>query len=131
MLLLIFSSIADSTKIDPRMGPIQGVQPNPKAAPTRKGKVKLLLYWPVIIRISLFIKLKLMNPKKWSEKNIINIPATILKISELFKKNFPINEAAEPNIIKTREKPKVKKIVLIIIKFFFLSFIFSSEVPEI
>ena len=42
-----FPSIAAIDKIDPRMGPIQGVQPNPKAAPTRNGKAKLLLYWPV------------------------------------------------------------------------------------
>ena len=41
MLLLIFSSIEAKAKIDPRMGPIQGVQPNPKAAPTKNGKVKL------------------------------------------------------------------------------------------
>ena len=43
----------------------------------------------------------------------------ILKIFELTKKNFPINEAVEPKAIKTKEKPKVKKIVLITIKFFF------------
>ena len=43
----------------------------------------------------------------------------ILKILELFKKNFPINEAVEPKAIKTKEKPKVKKIVLTTIKFFF------------
>ena len=55
----------------------------------------------------------------------------ILKISELFKKNFPIKEAVEPNVIKIKEKPKVKKIVLTTIKFFFLSFILSNDVPEI
>ena len=47
------------------------------------------------------------------------------------KKNFPINEAVEPNVIKTKEKPSVKKIVLKIIKFLFLSFILSIDVPEI
>ena len=46
-------------------------------------------------------------------------PAIILKISEFIKKNFPINDADEPKAIKTKEKPKVKKIVLITIKFFF------------
>ena len=45
----------------------------------------------------------------------------ILKIFELAKKNFPINEAVEPKAIKTKEKPKVKKIVLITIKFFFFN----------
>ena len=43
MLLLMFSSIAAKAKIEPRMGPMQGVQPNPKAAPTIIGKIKLLL----------------------------------------------------------------------------------------
>ena len=41
MLLLIFSSIVAKVKIDPRIGPIQGVQPNPKAIPTSNGKTKL------------------------------------------------------------------------------------------
>ena len=41
MLLLIFSSIEAKAKIDPRMGPIQGVQPNPKAAPISNGNARL------------------------------------------------------------------------------------------
>ena len=48
----------------------------------------------------------------------------------LIKKKFPIYVAEEPNIIKIKEKPKVKKIVLITTKFFFLYFILSSDVPE-
>ena len=130
MLLLKFSSIAANAKIDPRMGPIQGVQPNPKAAPTSNGKAKLLLYLSVKILMSLFINLKLIISIIWSEKNIIMTPATILKIFELIKKNFPMREAVEPNAIKTKEKPKVKKIVLITIKFLFLSVILLSDVPE-
>ena len=62
MLLLVFSSIAANAKIDPRIGPIQGVQPNPKAAPTSNGKAKLLLYWSVKILMSLFINFKLIIP---------------------------------------------------------------------
>ena len=127
----MFSSIAARVKIDPRMGPIQGVQPNPKAIPTSNGKAKLLLYWSVKILISLFIKLKLIIPISWSEKNIIIIPATILKILELVKKNFPINEAVEPKAIKTKEKPKVKKTVLTTIKFLSLPISLSKDVPEI
>ena len=127
----MFSSIAANVKIDPRMGPIQGVQPNPKAAPTINGKVKLWLYWSVKILMSLFIKLKLIIPISWSEKNIIIIPAIILKILEFIKKKFPINEAVEPNAMKTKEKPKVKKIVLTTIKFFFFSTSLSKDVPEI
>ena len=131
MPLLIFSSIAANVKIDPRMGPMQGVQPNPKAAPTSTGKAKLLLYWSVKILTSLFINLKLIIPINCSEKNIIITPAIILKITELVKKKIPINEAVEPKAIKTKEKPKVKKIVLITTKFFFFSTSLWNDVPEI
>ena len=131
MLLLIFSSIEAKAKIDPRMGPIQGVQPNPKAAPTNNGKVKLWLYWSVKILISLFINFKLIIPSNWNEKNIIIMLAIILKIFELVKKNLPINDAVDPKAIKTKEKPKVKKIVLITTKFFSLLTNLSNDVPEI
>ena len=131
MPLLIFSSIEAKAKIDPRMGPIQGVQPNPKAAPTNNGKVKLLLQWSVKILISLFINFKLIIPSNWNEKNIIIMLAIILKIFELVKKNFPINDAVDPKAIKTKEKPKVKKIVLITTKFFSPLTNLSNDVPEI
>ena len=58
------------------------------------------------------------------------MPAIILNISELTKKNFPINDAVEPKAINTKENPNVKKIVLITTKFLF-SVSFSREVPEI
>ena len=128
--MLTFSSIAAIVKIDPRMGPIQGVQPNPKAAPTNSGKAKLWLYWLVKILMSLFKKLKLIIPISWSEKNIIINPAAILKTFELVKKNFPINEAVEPKVMKTKEKPRVKKIVLITTRLLFFSISSSNEVPE-
>ena len=35
--------MAAKVKIAPRIGPIQGVHPNPNAAPIKKGKAKLLL----------------------------------------------------------------------------------------
>ena len=131
MLLLMFSSIAANDKIDPRIGPMQGVQPNPKAAPTSNGKAKFWLYLSVKILMSLFMNLKLIIPISWREKNIIIIPATIPKILELFKKNFPRIDAVDPKITKITEKPKVKKIVLIITRLFFFSTSFSKEVPEI
>ena len=59
------------------------------------------------------------------------MPAIILKIFEFVKKNFPIKDAVDPKAIKTKEKPKVKKIVFEIIKFLFFVFILSKEVPEI
>ncbi len=130
MPLPIFSSNAANVKIDPRIGPIQGVQPKPKAAPTSNGNAMLLLYWSVKILMSLFMKWKLSMPIKWSEKNIIITPATILKIFELDKKNFPINDAVEPKAIKTKEKPKVKKIVLITTKFSSFLTNLSNDVPE-
>ena len=131
MPLLMFSSIAAKAKIDPRIGPIQGVQPNPKAAPTNNGKIKLWLYWSVTILISLCKNVKLTNPIRWSEKNIITKPAIILKITELVKKKLPINEAVEPKAMKTKEKPRVKKIVLITTKSLFFSTNLSNDVPEI
>ena len=81
--------------------------------------------------MSLFIKLKLRMPIKLSEKNIIIKPAIILKIFELVKKNFPKSDAVKPKVMKTKEKPRVKKIVLITIKFFFFSTSLSKDVPEI
>ena len=36
-------------------------------------------------------------------------PAITLKVSELLKKNFPINDAVEPKVIKTIENPKGEK----------------------
>ena len=58
----MLSSIAAKVIIEPRIGPMQGVQPKPNAAPTTNGKAKLLLYWSVKIFISLFMKLKLTIP---------------------------------------------------------------------
>ena len=129
--LSIFSSNAANVIIDPRIGPIQGVQPNPKAAPTINGKARLFLYWLVKNLMSLFMKFKLIIPIIWSEKNTMIMPAIILKIFEFVKKKFPIEEAVDPNAIKTKENPNVKKIVLKTIKFFSFSFILSKEVPEI
>jgi hypothetical protein len=36
--LLTEASVADKAKIEPSTGPIQGVQPKAKAAPTKNGK---------------------------------------------------------------------------------------------
>ena len=58
------------------------------------------------------------------------MPAIILKIFELVRKNFPINDAVEPKTMKTKEKPKVKKIVLITTKLFFFSNNLSNDVQE-
>ena len=78
--MLTFASIAARVKIEPSIGPIHGVQPNPKAAPTKKGKAKLLLYLLVKILMSLFKNFKLIIPITWREKNIIIRTPTILNI---------------------------------------------------
>ena len=121
MLLFTFSSIAAKVKIDPSIGPMHGVHPNPNAAPTRNGKAKLLLHLSVKNLMSLFNNFKLINPSSCKEKNIIIVPAIILKISELDRKNWPRSEAVDPKTIKTKEKPKVKKTVFKIINFFLIS----------
>ena len=113
------------------MGPIHGVQPNAKATPTRNGKPKLLLYLWVKNLVSLFMNFKLIIPIRCSEKNIIIIPEIILKILELFRKNFPRKETVDPKAINMNEKPSAKKIVLMRIKLFFFSINFSKDVPEI
>ena len=98
---------------------MHGVQPKAKAAPTRKGKVKLLLYLSVKNLVSLFMNFKLIIPISCNEKNIIIIPEIIRKILELLNKNFPRKETVDPKAINTKEKPSVKKTVLMIIKLFF------------
>ena len=49
---------------------------------------------------------------------------------ELFNNNFPIYVAAAPKIIKTMEKPNVKKIIGIKL-IFFLSTNSFNELPDI
>ena len=44
MALLRFSSIAANVSMDPRIGPIQGVQPKAKAPPTNIGKKEFTSY---------------------------------------------------------------------------------------
>ena len=131
MALLRFSSIAANVSMDPRIGPIQGVQPKAKAAPTISGKVKFWLFWLLKTLMSWFINLKLITPISWSEKNIIIILAIILKISELSNKKFPRKDAVRPKLMNTREKPKLKKTVFINTKLFFFSINFSNDEPEI
>jgi len=62
------------------------------------------------------MNLKLTNPINWREKKIIIMPAIILNILELFKKNVPRKVAVEPKLINTIENPKLKKIVFVSIK---------------
>ena len=110
---------------------MHGVQPKPKAIPTTNGKIKLCLYLSVGSFMSRFINLKLIISRSWSEKITIIVPAKILNKLELTNKIFPKSDAVEPKAIKTKEKPKVKKIVLITIRFLSFLISLSKEVPEI
>ena len=49
--LEIYSVVEAKSKIDPRIGPIQGVQPNAKAIPIRI-ELKILLFLSAWIRLS-------------------------------------------------------------------------------
>ena len=50
---------------------------------------------------------------------------------EFVKKNFPKKEAVDPKTIKTKEKPRVKNIVLKTIRFLFFFANLLNEVPDI
>ena len=107
--LVNVSSIAAKAKIDPKIGPIQGVQPKPKAKPIINGKIKLSDFWASNL-FSKLRKLKFKKPKSCNEKIIIIIPAKTLRIWEFAKRIFPRKDAVAPKIIKTVEKPKQNKI---------------------
>ena len=109
MALAKVSSIEASAKIEPNIGPIQGVHPKPKARPIIYGKKTFLDSFAS----NLFSKFKygiFIIPINWSEKITIMIPANILSISEFCRNNWPNKEADAPKIIKTVEKPKQNKI---------------------
>ena len=111
---LMVVSTAAKTKIDPRIGPMQGVQPKPKASPITNGNPKSLENSNVLNHLnSLSINFKLRKPIICSENKTTINPAIHLSSFEFFKNDFPINEAVAPNEIKTAENPSENKIVLI------------------
>lgn len=99
------SSTEAKAKMDPKIGPMQGVHPNPKAKPITYGNKTFLDFFTSNL-FSKFKKLILIIPINCKDKIIIIIPATILKISEFCKKICPIKETVAPRIIKTVEKPR-------------------------
>ena len=105
-------SVLAKTKIDPKIGPIQGVHPNPKQKPVineNNNPLWFRWFWNLA---SKFKKDKLIIPISCNEKIIIIIPAILVINFEFENKKWPIVVAVAPNEIKTTEKPKVKKIVL-------------------
>ena len=112
---LTVSSIAAKVKIDPKIGPIQGDQPNPKAIPIKNGKAQSLENLATFDNpSSIFQKLnfKLKIPSICNENVITTTPARNLNSFELFKKDWPIKEAVAPKLTKITENPKENKIVL-------------------
>ena len=103
-------SNAAKANIDPRIGPIHGVQPKPKAIPTRTGYnlFDLLSVWNLF---SIFKNLKLKRPKSCNENNIMIAPETILSSKELVNTKLPIKVLVAPKAINTIEKPIVKSTV--------------------
>ena len=91
--------------MDPRIGPIQGVQPNPKPTPTINGNNKLFEYLILKFPKFLFKKLILIISNKYIPKKIMIIPDPIDKIFEFCNKKLPIKVAVAPREINTNENP--------------------------
>ena len=89
---------------------MHGVQPNPKAAPTKTGYnlFDLLSVWNLY---SIFRNLKLKKPKSCNENNMITAPDAILNSKELASTKLPIKVLVAPKAINTIEKPIVKSAV--------------------
>ena len=112
---LTVSSIAAMVKIDPKIGPIQGDQPNPKAIPIKNGKAQSLENSAAFDNLSsIFQKpnFKLKKPSICNENIITIAPERNLNSFEPFKNDWPINVAEAPRLIKTTENPNENKIVL-------------------
>ena len=74
------SSIEANARMDPRIGPMQGVQPNPKPTPTKNGNNELLEYLTLKFTKLLFKKLILKKSSKKRLKKIITTPDIVDKI---------------------------------------------------
>ena len=103
--------------MDPRIGPIQGVQPKPKPTPTINGNNKLFEY--LILKFSklLFKKLILISSDKYIPKKIIIIPDPMDKTFECCNKKLPKKVAVAPRDINTMENPNEKNKDFFKIKF--------------
>ena len=112
---LTVSSMAAKAKIDPKIGPIQGDQPNPKATPIKNGKAKPLENLAAFDNLSsIFHRLnfKLKKPSICNENIITITPASNLNSFEPFKNDWPINDAVAPKLTKIVENPNENKIAL-------------------
>jgi hypothetical protein len=117
--------------MDPRIGPIQGVQPNPKPTPTINGNNKLFEYLILKFPKLLFKKFILISSNKYIPKKIIITPDPIDKIFEFCNKKLPIKVAVAPREINTKENPSEKNIDFFKIKFLDLLSNSLRVVPQI
>jgi hypothetical protein len=125
------SSIDAKARIDPRIGPIQGVQPKPKPTPTINGNNKLFEYLILKFPKFLFKKFILITSNKKIPKKIIIIPDPIDKIFEFCNKKLPIKLAVAPREINTHENPRQKNKDFFKIKFLDLLSNSLRVVPQI
>jgi hypothetical protein len=117
--------------MDPRIGPIQGVQPNPKPIPTINGNNKLFEYLILKFPKLLFKKFILISSNKYIPKKIIITPDPMDKIFEFCNKKLPIKVAVAPREINTNENPSEKNIDFFKIKFLDLLSNSLRVVPQI
>jgi hypothetical protein len=117
--------------MDPRIGPIQGVQPKPKPIPTINGNNKLFEYSILKFPKLLFKKFILISSNKYIPKKIIITPDPMDKIFEFCNKKLPIKVAVAPREINTNEKPREKDKDFFKIKFLDFKSSSLSVVPQI
>ena len=94
--------------MEPKIGPMQGVHPKPKAIPITNEN-KMLPDFFVSNLLSKFKKLIFKIPISCNENTIITIPADNLSIWEFCKRNCPKKDTVAPKSMKTVEKPKQNK----------------------
>ena len=117
--------------MDPRTGPIQGVQPNPKPIPTINGNNILFEYWTLKFPKLLFKKFIFISSNKYIPKKIIITPDPMDKIFEFCNKKLPIKVAVAPREINTNENPSEKNKDFFKIKFLDLLSSSFKVVPQI
>ena len=117
--------------MDPRIGPMQGVQPKPKPIPTINGNNKLFEYLILKFPKLLFKKFILISSNKYIPKKIIITPDPMDKIFEFCNKKLPIKVAVAPREINTNENPSEKNIDFFKIKFLDLLSNSLRVVPQI
>jgi len=115
--------------MEPRIGPIQGVHPNPKARPNDNGDKKFALIL-LFKKFTLFSRKGILIISAIIKPNIIiKVPITLVKILKLFISAVPKKDAPAPRIMKTNENPKTNSSEFFNTSSFDLVFISLKLVP--